>query len=261
MQSTRETIIILVVTATLIALLLVLFVVLLLYFYQRKQIAYQKKIDSLKSEYEKSLLNTELEIQEQTMQHISREIHDNIGLSLTLAKLTLNTLDYSITNTVPKKIEESSFLIGKAIRDLSAISHSLNANVINSNGLIRALEEEAIRVSSVGKFTVNILVSGESVFLNDQKEILLFRILQEALHNILKYAGATIARIELHYSPDQLRLSIKDNGRGFTNGGNNGRIGSGLHNMQARTKILNGTFDVKSNTSGTLITVLIPLQR
>lgn len=259
MQSTRETIIWLIVTASIIALLLILFVVLLLYFYQRKQIAFQKNIDALKSEYEKSLLNTELEIQEQTLQHISREIHDNIGLSLTLAKLNLNTINNSTLGNGTKKIEESAELIGKAIQDLSAISHSLNANVINSNGLLNALEEEALRISSIGTLKVNIIVFGESVFLDDQKELLLFRIIQEAMNNILKYASASTARIELHYSADQLRLKIKDDGGGFDTVRRNGQTGSGLLNMQARTKTLNGTFAIASNRSGTLIDITIPI--
>ncbi len=261
MQDTRETIIWLIVTASLIAMLLILFVVLLLYFSQRKQLAFQKYIDSLKSEYEKSLLNTELEIQEQTLQHISREIHDNIGLSLTLAKLHLNTFNSISTGNGTKKIEESAELIGKAIQDLSAISHSLNANVINSNGLLNALEEEALRISSIGTLKVNIIVFGESVFLDDQKELLLFRIIQEAMNNILKYAGASTARIELHYSAERLQLKIKDNGCGFDTGRRNGQTGSGLLNMQARTKSLDGTFAITSNHYGTLIDIIIPIKK
>lgn len=261
MQTNRETIILLVITASIIALLLILFVVLLLYFYQRKQIAYQKNIDSLKSEYEKNLLTTELEIQEQTLQHISREIHDNIGLSLTLAKLNLNTLDTASANTSASKIQESAGLIGKAIQDLSGISHGLNASVITSNGLIKAIEEEAVRVGSLGTLKIGMVISGESFFLDDQKELLLFRIVQEALNNILKYARATMARIELNYSPAQLCLTVKDNGCGFDVDLPNNHMGSGLLNMQARTKILNGQFSISSNTSGTIITITIPLQQ
>ena len=261
MQANRSTIILLIVITTIIILLLVLIVVVILYLYQRKQLSYKKEFDSLKRDYENNLLNTQLEIQEQTLQHISREIHDNIGLSLTLAKLHLNTFNNISTGNGTKKIEESAELIGKAIQDLSAISHSLNANVINSTGLLNALEEEALRISSIGTLKVNIIVFGESVFLDDQKELLLFRIIQEAMNNILKYAGASVARIELHYSANQLRLKIKDDGGGFDTGRRNGPIGSGLLNMQARTKSLDGTFAITSNHCGTLIDILIPIKK
>ena len=170
MQTNRETIIVLVITTTIVILILTLFVVLLLYINQRRHILFQKDLNILKSEYEKNLLSTQLEIQEQTLQHISREIHDNIGLSLTLAKLNLNTLNKSNGENVAEKIEESTGLISKAIRDLSAISHGLNANVINNNGLIKALEEETERISKIGILEANLLVTGSPVFLNDQTE-------------------------------------------------------------------------------------------
>ena len=85
----------LVISFTLILLLLTSFVMSFLFIYQRKQISYFETIEKLKHDHEKNILKTQLEIQEQTLQHISREIHDNINLSLTLAKLNLNTLDWN----------------------------------------------------------------------------------------------------------------------------------------------------------------------
>ncbi len=260
MQSTRETIVLLVITASIIALVLILFVVLLLYFYQRKQIMFQENIEALKASYEKSLLNTELEIQEQTLQHISREIHDNIGLSLTLAKLNLNTIDETVPDYPSQKINESSELIGKAINDLNAISHSLNAQVISSNGLIKALEDEVVRIAKIGTLKMSMVVSGESIFLDNQKELLLFRIVQEALNNILKYARASMVRIELHYDTNQLLLKIKDNGCGFSVENKKEKNGLGLHNMRARTKLMNGQFSISSNSEGTIIDAIIPIK-
>ena len=85
----------LVISFTLILLLLTSFVMSFLFIYQRKQISYFETIEKLKLDHEKDILKTQLEIQEQTLQHISREIHDNINLSLTLAKLNLNTFDWN----------------------------------------------------------------------------------------------------------------------------------------------------------------------
>jgi len=90
----HNTIIFIIIT-TLFILILIFFIVFILFLYQRRHISYQKGLEILKSDFEKTLLTTQLEIQEQTFQNISREIHDNIGLSLTLAKLNLNTINWN----------------------------------------------------------------------------------------------------------------------------------------------------------------------
>ena len=92
MQKTPDDIVIFLLVATAIILLMAGIVVTIILLYRKKQVSYEKDIESIKAEYEKAILNTQLEMQEQTFSDISREIHDNIGMSLTLAKLNLNTL-------------------------------------------------------------------------------------------------------------------------------------------------------------------------
>ncbi|MBL0152941.1 MAG: hypothetical protein IPP93_05455 [Chitinophagaceae bacterium] len=142
MEKTTSDIIIFVTISTLLVLLMAGFVITILYLYQKKQALHQKDLEIVKVDFEKSMLNTKLEIQEQTFQSISREIHDNINLSLTLAKLNLNTLSLKNLSVASEKIASSIEFISKAIRDLSDISRSMNSEVINEQGLIRALEFE-----------------------------------------------------------------------------------------------------------------------
>src|SRR5258705_12103501 len=92
---------------TFILLLLTCFIVSILFIYRNKQVAYFETIEKLKLDHEKNILNVQLEIQEQTLQHISREIHDNISLSLTLAKLNLNTLDWNYIDKTKNQIDSS----------------------------------------------------------------------------------------------------------------------------------------------------------
>ena len=96
MQKTPDDIIIFLLVTTSIILVMAGFVITIVLLYRKKQISYQKDIDHIKAEYEKAILNTQLEIQEQTFRNISKEIHDNIGMSLTLAKLNLNMLTFYI---------------------------------------------------------------------------------------------------------------------------------------------------------------------
>src|SRR5688572_10028460 len=92
MLEERKSIIIFIIVITVFILLLIAFIVFILFLYQRRHIAYQKGLDELRSEFEKDILKAQVEMQEDTFSAISREIHDNIGLSLTLAKLNLNTV-------------------------------------------------------------------------------------------------------------------------------------------------------------------------
>src|SRR4051812_46177709 len=122
MPGEKHTVIIFIIVTTLFILILVSFIVFILFLYQRKHISYQKGLEVLKSDFEKTLLTTQLEIQEQTFQNISREIHDNIGLSLTLAKLNLNTIDWHHAGHSREKVDGSINFISRAIEDLSYIS-------------------------------------------------------------------------------------------------------------------------------------------
>lgn len=257
MQAQRETIIFIILTSALIILLLVMAVLLMLYLYQKRQIAYSNILTRLKSDFEKNLLHSKLEIQEQTFENISREIHDNIGLSLTLAKLHLNAF-LQTEESSEGKIEESTSLISKAIADLRHISHNLNSNVIANNGLVKALEDEIMRINKTCLIKAKISVKGEPIFLDNQRELLIFRIAQEGLNNIIKHASASNAVVGLDYSQNELGVSICDDGIGVALD-KDIKMGSGILNMKARAKIMNGNFDIASSSLGTTINIKIPI--
>src|ERR1044071_4232124 len=129
MQNTHYNLILFILASAFLVLLMAGFIVTILYLYRKKQLAYFKTIEELKLDYEKNLLHTQLEMQEQTLQHIAREIHDNISLSLTLAKLNLNTLDWTDGEKSRTQIDSSLEQITKAIGDLSDISKGMNPEV------------------------------------------------------------------------------------------------------------------------------------
>jgi len=246
---------------TLIILILSSFIILTTYIHRKKQISYLQNINQIHTDYEKNLLNSQLEIQEQTFQHISREIHDNISLSLTLAKLQLNTFDWRDPEKSTIKLESSIHLLGSSIAQLSDISKSLNADIIIQQGLLQALEEEIQRIRQADQFEVIYEVKGSPVFMDSNKELIIFRIIQEAFNNVIKHAKASAVHLQLDYCPEQLQILIADNGRGFDpernrNGGN-----AGLKNMETRAHILKGEMQVFSSAeSGTNLIFTIPIE-
>lgn len=110
MQPDIRQIILFIIITTVLIFLLASLIISMLYSYQKKLLAHQQNMASLKLNFEKTLLRTQIEIQEQTFQNISRDIHDNISLSLTLAKLNLNTLDWLDIESAYRSVKTSSTL-------------------------------------------------------------------------------------------------------------------------------------------------------
>lgn len=233
-------------------------IAMIIFKYQQKQNIHQKNLEALKISYENSLLQSQLEIQEQTFQNIAREIHDNIGQKLTLAKLHLNTLRYDKINEATLRVNDSVDMISEAINDLSDISRSMNSEILLSNGLIKALEFEAAQLSKSGKYKISFSTTGHPVFLEANTELVLFRIAQEALTNIIKHAGASSISILLHYDTALLAMTIQDDGKGFYTDEN--RFGTGLSNMRKRADTLKGRLVISSTPHiSTQIKIEIPV--
>jgi len=195
------------------------------------------------------------------LQHISREIHDNISLSLTLAKLNLNTFDWDCPGKAKSQINCSLEQVSKAITDLSYLSKGLNSELIANQGLIEVLKNEIDRLKELDLFALNYTITGTAVFMDSQKELVIFRIIQEAFNNIIKHAKASIVKLSLHYDVEELKILITDNGKGFHNEAiaENNKSTAGLSNMNKRAKVLNGKTIIQSRPQGgTSVYITIP---
>ena len=258
LKAPTEFIVVFIIISVLLSLALVVFITVIIYRYQQKQNAYFKDIETLKTSHQNALLQSQLEMQEQTFQNISREIHDNIGQKLTLAKLHLNTLNYADTDKSVSQVDDSINMISEAINDLSDISRSMSSEIILNNGLIKALDFEAAQLTKSGKYKICFSTTGQPVFLDENTELVLFRIAQEALNNIVKHAGASEINIQLHYDSVLLAMTINDNGRGFCIDENS--FGTGLLNMKKRANMLKGNLSISSTPKiCTQIKIEIPL--
>lgn len=254
MQANNSQIVFFLIITTFLILLLLASIVTILYLYQKKRLLFQE-----------ALSQTRLEIQEETFQNISREIHDNIGLSLTLAKLHLNTLSYNPTKKRSILIASSIELISQAINDLSDISKNLNSEAICHHGLLNAIQIKLDKIKKTGRYSVRFEVEGHPVFMHSQKELILYRIFQEALNNIIKHARATSINVILNYTSTVLQLEIHDNGVGINyheiEKGTQTKIMTGLTNIKKRAKMLNGICDITTSSNGTTISVTLPFEK
>jgi two-component system, NarL family, sensor histidine kinase DegS len=165
---------------------------------------------------------------------------------------------------VLEKIHYSVKLMSDAINDLRNLAGRLDADAIRQDGLCGAIEEYIARLRKTTDAEILFTTHGNTNVLPVEKELILFRILQEATNNILNHAGAGLIIIELILFKEQLQLGVRDNGKGFnlsavTLGT---RERSGIQSMQKRTAMIEGTFTLESEIGkGTQITIQLPVRQ
>lgn len=241
------------------------FLVFFLLFYRSNKNKHILERENMKMSFQQEILHTQLEIQEQTLKNISQEIHDNIGQSLSLAKLTLNTMLPVTDEFLQEKIVNSKQLVSKAIGDLRDLSRSLDTDYVKEMGLQRAIEYELEMIQKTGTMRTGLEVEGAMVRFDKQKELVLFRILQETFNNIIKHAEATALEVAVYYRPYEMELIITDNGKGVDltplNEGNNSSFGLGIRNMHSRAKLIGAEFSMSSIVQkGTTVKIILPIE-
>ncbi|MFB9841223.1 sensor histidine kinase [Mucilaginibacter ginsenosidivorans] len=222
------------------------FIVYFVILYQKKQLKNKKDQEEREAFYRQEVLKTQIEIQEQTFEHVSKEIHDNITQVLSFVKLSMGTLGNTLDDAKKAKMNESRELIAQAITDLRDLSKSMSFEHITSLGLTKTIEREVEKLNKSELVKTTFLTEGQPYPLGEQRELVLFRILQEALNNALKHAKAKHFKIDLQYQHDLFTLSIEDDGAGFSPELLNNKSGSGLRNMGNRAALIGGNATIDS---------------
>lgn len=260
-KESREIIIALIAgTSTLLLLGVLMISFLVLYRNRHRKLLRER--EQLRLSYERELLKSQLEIQEQTFRHISQEIHDNIGQMLSLAKLNLSTMDPAQQISLEQKITDSKKLVSQAIYDLRNLSHGLNTDYVADLGLARAIEHELEMIRKSGDQETVFQTEGNAYRIDKQREVIIYRIVQETLNNILKHAASRKIIIHLHYSLEEITLTITDNGKGFdlTPLDIDKSYGLGIKNMYNRARLMGARFQISSTLGeGTSVVVTVPV--
>lgn len=241
--------------------LLVIYIVLEKITSIQRKAKHTKEMTKLKHNYEQALLRSQLEIQEETLRHISQEIHDNIGQILSLAKLQLNTLPVTPMAENQEAISNSKELVSKAITDLRSLSKSLHPDRVNELGLEENIRHELEMLQKTRQYQTHLQVNGSIYKIPVQTQTILFRMVQEAISNIIKHANASSVVIIMDYEPAQFCLIINDNGIGMdVHAAAGPERGIGLKNMQNRSGIIGASFKILlTDGGGTSIRICLPV--
>lgn len=234
-------------------LLMVMFVLVILSFIviqKQKQRRHKVEKSEMEVRFRNELLQTRLEVQEHALNSISRELHDNISQMLGMARMTLFTAMREENKTeADKLIDSSKEVLGEAITGLRNLSHMLNSSMLHRLGLTEAIHKEIANVAAAYRLPGKLLIQDDNFTLSPDQELILFRIIQEAVSNITRHAHATAYNINMDYNNNLLCITVTDDGTGFT-GTIDQKAGIGLINMRERMHILGGEAETGNNPEG-----------
>ena len=226
--------------------------------------AHKRKVEFLlekqraQLEFDAIIAHTRTEIQEQDFKNISWELHDNIGQLLSVAKMQLNMISKPQNSEDARILNESADLISEVLSQIRMLSRSLNHEYIVFNGLIRSIQTEVDRLNRLHFLNAVLEVNGEVTAIDPDREILLFRMVQEALSNVIKHARATVLKIVIHFGADQIDISIEDNGIGIHQ--INQGSGIGISNLNSRADLLGAKVEFfEAQPHGTRVQIICPL--
>lgn len=212
----------------------------------------------METTFEHEILQTQLETQEYSFNQISQELHDNIGQLLSSTKLLLGIAAMEM-QTIPDTLKTAEQTVGKAIQDLRSLSKSLNKEWLHQFNLIENLEAEKDRINAARNIEVKLISQYEKLPLEPEAQVMLFRVVQEALQNSIKHAFPKHIIMQIKNTESHFELSIEDDGRGFDIESIK-KVSLGLRNMKHRTQLLGGTIEWRAaETKGTVILITVPV--
>jgi signal transduction histidine kinase len=188
--------------------------------------------------------------QESERQRLSRELHDGLGQYILATKMKLERYENAYPELKKQIVEEAKNLLATISKEVVSMSENLAPPVLNQFGLISAIENICEEVGKNSGIKIEFTHNAEEKKCDEKVKIYLYRIIQEALNNILKHSKATEVKITLNFS-DQINLLISDNGVGFSFD-ENYKAGNGISNMRERTELLGGTFEIIQDNGTTI---------
>lgn len=248
-------------TGVVMMLLLVIIVVVFVIAHQKRTHLLQAQLRQQELNYQTAMLQSVVASQESERERIAQDLHDEIGASLSAARLFVNQVGYEVvTPHLQEMSQQASQILGETLQNVRHIVQNLSPAVLERFGFCRAVTILGRRLEGSGlRVELHINEAVETLELTAQ--LALYRIVQEIFANVAKHAKAQCLVLQLQPHADTFHLRITDDGCGFTQGlAKSARsIGMGLAGIQARSKLLNGHLEIASDLgSGTRITLVLP---
>ena len=235
-------------------------------FHQRRVIRYQLTMQQMEAEQQQILLRASLKLQEEERQRIAADLHDDAGPLLATARLYLSENLVNMDKAVQlQSIFNAKQIIDEAIQLIRNISHSLMPPTMKNFGLESAVNDFFQKISGAGAINVNCRFHNYEVRLNAEKELIIYRIIQELTNNILKHSNSTFIHLTQNNGEDSIHFRLHHDGRGLTQDDfvrmSKSNAGLGLKNIQSRLKVVHGEIQFERDASGSFYKVIIDIPK
>lgn len=246
-------------------LLIVSGLALLFYRNSRKLLEHQRHVHELelhrmKQDQRIMMFSSMLEGQEQERTRLARDLHDGLGGLLSGIKIELSQVNPGQPAESRQNLSRTIQHLDNAVNELRRIARSLMPELLMKYGLAEATREFCKNLSIAGKTSVVCQVFNYREQLSQEKQIVLYRIIQELVNNALKHADATQILVLLQQRDGILFITVEDDGKGFDVSKSEIKNGSGIANLKARAEFLNATIDIQSSSqTGTTVTIECPV--
>ena len=230
-------------------------------FLKQRQKLLQNKIITIEQQKKLELTQAIIDGEEQERTRLAKELHDGIGGLMSMLKLQFTNFKKSHT-AIQENAEYNTALdlLNTASQDIRKISHALMPSALERLGLIDAVEQFCTSMQASADFEIDFQHYNINERLPQRFELLAYRIIQELLNNIIKYAEAKEVLVQLAKNENHLSITIEDDGKGFDVSSIKNKDGIGLQSMQKRIELLGGKMDIDSAIGkGTSVNIELPI--
>jgi len=207
-----------------------------------------------------------LQIRDEERRRIARDLHDSTGQKIAALKMSLGRVRRAVDGKGHAEIAEAEELSDEISKDLRTVSYLLHPPMLEELGLAEALSSYVNGFAGRADLRITLEVEKEFPRIAGENELAIFRVVQEALTNVIRHSGARTATVALRIDSDHVVVEVSDDGRGMTNGSKNDgarskplTLGVGITGMRERVRLLRGQLDVKSTNKGTTVRASVPV--
>lgn len=232
------------------------------YFYlQNRRKAQQIKMQALEMEEKKKTTKAVMQAEEEERKRIAGDLHDSVAQKMVVAKLNLEVLGNHLDNINEKDqqiFDNIATLLEESTTEVRNLSHSMMPKSFAVSGLTMAVKEFLDKIRKTN-FRVNFSVEGNFEPISEANALMIYRIIQECVVNVLKHASASRLDVSMIAEQNEIDVMIEDDGIGFNINEQEAAAGIGMKNIRSRIEYLSGRLDITSNKNqGTLIAFYIP---
>lgn len=253
----REEIQLLIISSSVVFIILMVTLFAFFFYFQKKKTSFILEKMQSKLHFKNELINTRIEIKDQTLSEISKELHDNIGQILTVALLKIHVLEQKKSPILSEELKDIQECVSSSVNEIRILSRIINKENLAETNFIEALKNDISRVTKLKKFKCVFEVEGEKPEINFEHELFIYRIFQEGIHNILRHSQSTLFDLKIIISVQNIVIKLIDYGVGFDQSVN--KNGAGIRNMKLRAKLIGAKLNVTSNKFGSCLLLDYPI--